>query len=170
VPEDRRGQGLVLTLPVRANISLPHLGALAAMGTVPKARERSLARRLIDRFDVRPAAVDGDIANFSGGNQQKVLIGKWLAGDPRVIILDEPSRGVDVGARETIHREIARLAAEGKAVLVISSEIDEVLGLATRAWLVDRGRLVEEIDPDQVTEAEVLAALFRHQGQGDQAA
>ncbi len=166
VPEDRRVQGLVLTLPVRANISLPHLGALASWGRLAVGGERGLAQRLIDRFDVRPARVDGDIANFSGGNQQKVLIGKWLAGDPRVVILDEPSRGVDVSARETIHREIARLAAEGKAVLVISSEIDEVLGLATRAFLVDRGRLVEAIDPDQVTEAEVLAALFRHQGQG----
>ncbi len=93
-----------------------------------------------------------------------MLIGKWLAGNPKVLILDEPSRGVDAGARETIHQEIARLAGEGVAILVISSEIDEVLGLATKVHLVDRGRLVEEIDPDAVSEAEVLAALFGHQG------
>jgi ABC-type sugar transport system ATPase subunit len=86
-----------------------------------------------------------------------------------VLILDEPSRGVDVGARETIHREIGRLASQGVAILVISSEIEEVLGLATRVFLVDRGRLVDEIDPDQVSEAEVLAALFNHQGMGDAA-
>jgi ribose transport system ATP-binding protein len=169
IPEDRRGQGLVMTLPVRANISLPHLGSLAGAGVVAVGRERALARDLIAQFDIRPAIVDGDVSNYSGGNQQKVLIGKWLAGNPRVVILDEPSRGVDVGARETIHREIARLAASGVAVLVISSEIDEVLGLATRVCLVDRGRLVEEFDPDNTTEGEVLAALFRHQGIRDTA-
>lgn len=170
VPEDRRGQGLVMSLPVRANISLPHLRGLSSAGIVAKARERVLARRLIDQLDVRPAIVDGDVSNYSGGNQQKVLIGKWLAGNPKVLILDEPSRGVDVGARETIHREIGRLAREGVAILLISSEIDEVLGLATRVFLVDRGRLVDEIDPDQVSETEVLAALFNHQGIGDNAA
>jgi len=170
VPEDRRGQGLVMTLPVRANISLPHLGWLSSRGVMRKIRERTLAKGLIEQLDVRPAIVDGDVSNYSGGNQQKVLIGKWLAGAPKVLILDEPSRGVDVGARETIHREIGRLAREGVAILVISSEIDEVLGLATRIFLVERGRLVDEIDPDTVGEAEVLAALFTHQGREDDAA
>ncbi|MBV6648811.1 MAG: sugar ABC transporter ATP-binding protein, partial [Hoeflea sp.] len=149
--------------------SLPHLPALSSGGVMAKVRERALALGLINQLDVRPAMVDGDVSNYSGGNQQKVLIGKWLAGDPRVLILDEPSRGVDVGARETIHREIGRLASQGVAILVISSEIEEVLGLATRVFLVDRGRLVDEIDPDQVSEAEVLAALFNHQGMGDAA-
>ena len=100
VPEDRRGQGLVMTLPVRANISLPHLGWLSSRGVMRKTRERALATGLIEQLDVRPAIVDGDVSNYSGGNQQKVLIGKWLAGAPKVLILDEPSRGVDVGARE----------------------------------------------------------------------
>ncbi len=170
VPEDRRGQGLVISSPVRANISLPHLGAISARGIMANARERALALGLIDQLDIRPAMVDGDVSNYSGGNQQKVLLGKWLAGNPKVLILDEPSRGVDVGARETIHREIGRLASEGVAILVISSEIDEVLGLATRVFLVDRGRLVDEIDPDEVGEAEVLAALFHHQSVGETAA
>jgi ABC-type sugar transport system ATPase subunit len=167
VPEDRRAQGLVMTLPVRANISLPHLRRLSSGGVVNIGRERGLAQRLINQFNVRPAIIDGDVSNYSGGNQQKVLISKWLAGDPKVLILDEPSRGVDVGARETIHREIARLAAEGVAILIISSEIDEVLGLATRVFLVDRGSLVDEIDPDQVAEADVLSALFHHQSTED---
>lgn len=163
VPEDRRGQGLVMTLPVRANISLPHLGKFSKGGVVSTGDERSLARKLINRFQVRPAIIDGDVSNYSGGNQQKVLIGKWVAGNPRVLILDEPSRGVDVGAREKIHEEIVNLAAEGVAVLFISSEIDEVLGMATRVFLVDRGKLVQEVDPDNVSEADVLAALFNHQ-------
>lgn len=170
VPEDRRGQGLVMTLPVRANISLPHLREFSAGGIVKRQEEKSLAKRLIERFGVRPAMVDGDVSNYSGGNQQKVLIGKWIAGNPRVLILDEPSRGVDVGARETIHQEIARMAAEGVAILVISSEIDEVLGLATRVFLVDRGQLVDEINPDDVDEAAVLAALFQHQSLEDNVA
>ncbi len=164
VPEDRRKQGLIMTLPVSANVSLPHLSKLSSYGVVARTQERSITRTLIERFSVRPAIIDGDVSNYSGGNQQKVLIGKWLAGNPRVLILDEPSRGVDVGARETIHQEISRLASEGVAIMIISSEIDEVLGLATRVFLVDRGRLVDEIDPDQVSEANVLSALFKHQG------
>lgn len=170
VPEDRRGQGLVMTLAVAANMTLPHLDMLSNAGVTKRKEERSLAKRLVDQFEVRPADVNGDVSNFSGGNQQKVLIGKWLAGNPKVVILDEPSRGVDVGARETIHHEIARLAREGVAILVISSEIDEVLGLATKVHLVDKGRLVGEVNPDQVTEADVLAALFQHQGREDPAA
>ncbi|WJY23219.1 sugar ABC transporter ATP-binding protein [Fontisubflavum oceani] len=170
VPEDRRGHGLVMTLPVRANISLPHLTHMSKAGILAETEERGLAQRLIDRFQIRPSLVDGDISNYSGGNQQKVLIGKWIAGNPKVIILDEPSRGVDVGAREAIHNEIGRLAREGAAILIISSEIDEVLGLATRVHLVDRGQLVDEIDPDVVSEADVLAALFTHQGTEDNVA
>lgn len=163
VPEDRRKQGLVMTLPVRPNMTLPHLGRFSMAGVMQRIKERRKASELIDYFRVRPANPEGDIASFSGGNQQKVLIGKWLMGDPRVIILDEPSRGVDVGARQRIHEAIAEVAARGVAVLVISSEIDEVLGLAHRVCLVDRGRIVETMVPDQTDEGAVLAALFRHQ-------
>ena len=170
VPEDRRKQGLVMTLPVRANITLPHLQRFSRSGIMVGRQERRRARDLIERFNVRPAMVDGDVSRYSGGNQQKVLLAKWLEGDPKLVILDEPSRGVDVGARETIHQAIAALAATGTGVLVISSEIEEVLGLAHRAHLVDRGRIVEEIDPDTVTEADILAALFRHQSQEGTAA
>jgi ribose transport system ATP-binding protein len=163
VPEDRRKQGLVMTLPVRANMTLPHLARFARAGIMSRAREVLKVRDLIDYFRVRPAIIEGDVASFSGGNQQKVLIGKWLIGDPKVVILDEPSRGVDVGARQRIHEAIADLAARGTAVLVISSEIEEVLGLAHRAYLVDKGRMVQEIDTAVEDEASVLAALFRHQ-------
>jgi ABC-type sugar transport system ATPase subunit len=163
VPEDRRKQGLVMTLPVRANMTLPHLRRFSLRGVMRRALESQQARDLIAYFRVRPADPEGNIAAYSGGNQQKVLIGKWLIGDPKVVILDEPSRGVDVGARQRIHEAIADLAARGVAVLVISSEIEEVLGLAHRAYLVDKGRIVEEIDPAATDEATVLAALFRHQ-------
>jgi ribose transport system ATP-binding protein len=167
VPEDRRAQGLVMTMPVRANISLPRLAAYSRAGVVGTRRERETARAFIERFGIRPAMIDGNVSHYSGGNQQKVLLAKWLDGDPKLVILDEPSRGVDVGARETIHATIADLAAAGTAILLISSEIEEVLGLAHRACIVDRGRIVQDIDPGAVGEAEVLAALFRHQSLED---
>ena len=170
VPEDRRRQGLVMTSPVRANITLPHLARFSKLGVMDFRRERQTTRAHIERFNIRPAIVDGDVSRYSGGNQQKVLLAKWLEGAPKLVVLDEPSRGVDVGARETIHGAIAELAAAGTAVLLISSEIDEVLGLAHRAYLVDRGRTVQEIDPDAVEEADVLAALFHHQSLGGDAA
>jgi ribose transport system ATP-binding protein len=163
VPEDRRKQGLVMALPVRANMTLPHLRRFSRLGLMRRGQESGKVRQWIDYFRVRPNDPEGDVAAYSGGNQQKVLIGKWLIGEPKVVILDEPSRGVDVGARQRIHEAIAELAARGVAVLVISSEIEEVLGLAHRACLVDRGRIVEQIDPAAADEAAVLASLFRHQ-------
>ncbi|MCB1517978.1 MAG: sugar ABC transporter ATP-binding protein [Hyphomicrobiaceae bacterium] len=166
VPEDRRGLGLVMTLPVRPNITLPHLRRFSTSGVLRTGEEKNEVARLIDYFQVRPNAIDGDISRYSGGNQQKVLLGKWLVSNPRVIILDEPSRGVDVGAREKIHQAIVEIAAQGTAIVLISSEIDEVLGLAHRAYLVDRGRTMEEIVPDNLTEKNVLAQLFALQNAG----
>ena len=116
VPEDRRKQGLVMTLPVRANMTLPHLSHFTVGGGVIRtALEKTRVQSLIDYFRVTPAALDGEIPYYSGGNQQKVLLGKWLMRDPRIVILDEPSRGVDVGARQRIHEAIADLAAKGTA-------------------------------------------------------
>jgi ribose transport system ATP-binding protein len=166
IPEDRRKQGLVLTMPVRPNMTLPHLARYAWAGIMRPDAERRRVRNLIELFSIRPTAVDGKLEHYSGGNQQKVLIGKWLMEGPVVVILDEPSRGVDVGAREKIHQAIAELAAGGAGVLLISSEIDEVLGLAHRAYLVDGGRVFEEIDPNVTDEATALSALFRRQAAG----
>ena len=166
-PEDRRKQGLVMTLPVRANLTLPHLAAFAGFGgTIRTLRERRSSRRAIDHYAVRPANTEGDILNYSGGNQQKVLLAKWLLRDPDVVILDEPSRGVDVGARRRIHEAVAEIAERGAAVLLISSEIEEVLGLAHRAYLISGGRIHDEIDPAGMSEGEVLRALFRLQENG----
>jgi ribose transport system ATP-binding protein len=163
VPEDRRKQGLVMALPVSSNVTLPHLRRYARTGVISTMQESHATAGHIEKFSVRPASINGDISRYSGGNQQKILLAKWLEGDPQVVILDEPTRGVDVGARETIHAAIAELAANGTAVLLISSEIDEVLGLAHRAHLVDGGQIMQEIDPNTVVESEVLAALFQHQ-------
>ena len=161
VPEDRRKQGLVMTLPVRANMTLPHLRHYTMAGGILRAAlERTRVKSLIDYFRIVPDRIDGDVTHYSGGNQQKVLLGKWLLRDPGVVILDEPSRGVDVGARQRIHEAIADLAAKGAGVLLISSEIEEVLGLAHRAYLVHEGGLVGEVDPDNATTQDVLWTLF----------
>ena len=162
-PEDRRRQGLVLTMRTASNMTLPHLGRFARAGVMRRGSERSRAMRLIEHFRVRPPDPNGDVSTFSGGNQQKILIGKWLMENPDIVILDEPSRGVDVGARERIHFAIAELAAAGTGVLLISSEIEEVLGLAHRAYLADGGRIVEEVVPEESSEADLLVLLFQHQ-------
>jgi len=124
-------------------------------------------RRLIGHFGIHPAQVDGDISTYSGGNQQKALIGKWILNDPDVVILDEPTRGVDLGARRRIHDAVTELARAGKAVLVISSDIDEVLGLSHRAYLVRRGRIAGEVRPDQTDKDRVLRRLFQTEDTSD---
>ncbi|MCY4195848.1 MAG: sugar ABC transporter ATP-binding protein [Rhodobacteraceae bacterium] len=163
VPEDRRKQGLVMTMPARANLTLPHLRRFSQRGILSSRRERTQAEETIKTFQVRPASVDGDISRYSGGNQQKILIGKWLVDGPKAVIFDEPSRGVDVGARQLIHEAIAELAARGVGVLLISSEIEEVLGVAHRACLVDRGRIKQQVMTAEVTPADVLQQLFKFQ-------
>jgi ribose transport system ATP-binding protein len=160
IPEDRRKQGLVLTQVVRPNVSLPHLAAINCFGVVAESAERRRVRGLIDHFGVTPAAVDGRVALYSGGNQQKVLLSKWMFGTPRVVLLDEPSRGVDIGARRRIHDFVVELAAGGAAVLLVSSEIEEVIGLSHRAYLMSRGRIVGEVEAQAATVEDVLFRLF----------
>ncbi|MDE0306377.1 MAG: sugar ABC transporter ATP-binding protein [Albidovulum sp.] len=164
VPEDRRKQGLIMTLAVRSNMTLPHLSSFATpFGRILAATEKSRSREAIEHFQVKPPDVDGDILNYSGGNQQKVLLAKWLMRDPEIVFLDEPSRGVDVGARQRIHEAIAELAGRGTAVLLVSSELEEVLGLSHRAYLVANGKVFDELVPEGKTEGEVLRALFQLQ-------
>jgi ribose transport system ATP-binding protein len=160
VPEDRRRQGLVLTQPVRQNMALPHLERGSRLGVVAERFERRRARELIAHFEIRPDSVDGAVVDYSGGNQQKVLLSKWMFVEPRVIILDEPSRGVDIGARRRIHDFIVEAAAGGAGVLLISSELEEVMGLSHRCYLMKEGRIVGEIEPQATTVADVLFRLF----------
>ncbi|BCH27523.1 sugar ABC transporter ATP-binding protein [Mesorhizobium sp. L-8-3] len=161
VPEDRRKQGLVLTQTVRPNMTLPHLSAFSLAGFLRLGAEGDAVRRLVEHLGVSPRHVDGDVVNYSGGNQQKVLLGKWIMRDPKIVILDEPSRGVDLGARRRIHEFVSELAGRGVGVLLISSEMEEVLGLAHRAYLVRRGRIVREVVPGEVGEDELLWTLFQ---------
>jgi ribose transport system ATP-binding protein len=164
VPEDRRKQGLILTQPVRPNMALPHLSLGSRFGILDEARERLRTKELIDHFEIRPNAIDGAVVNYSGGNQQKVLLSKWVFNSPRVIILDEPSRGVDIGARRRIHDFIVEAAASGSAIILISSELEEVMALSHRCYLMNEGSIVGEVDPRTTTVAEVLFRLFNISG------
>jgi ribose transport system ATP-binding protein len=161
IPEDRRKQGLVLTQVVRPNVTLPHLGAVSRFGILADAVERDRTKRLIDHLGVTPSAVDGHVALYSGGNQQKVLLAKWMFGNPRIVLLDEPSRGVDIGARRRIHDFVVELAENGAAVLLVSSEIEEVIGLSHRAYLMAAGRIVGEVDARTTSVEDVLYRLFQ---------
>lgn len=160
VPEDRRKQGLVLSQRVRPNMSLPHLGLVSRLGVVGQAGERRRTAQYVDHFEIHPQAIDGDVAFYSGGNQQKVLLSKWMYGSPKFIMLDEPSRGVDIGARRRIHDFIIEAAAGGAGVLLISSELEEVLAMSHRGYLMSQGKVLGEIDPKSVGVADVLFRLF----------
>jgi rhamnose transport system ATP-binding protein len=145
VPEDRHQQGLVLPFPIRANETLPILGRLAnRLGLVDRVKENAIAQRFTGQMRVVATGVEQLTNTLSGGNQQKVLIGKWLIPAPRVLILDQPTRGVDVGAKAEIHRIISNLAAQGLAVILISDDAQEVIGMADRILVFRGGRIVAE--------------------------
>ncbi len=155
VPEDRKRQGLVLSLPSGANVTLPFLRTLARFGWIRSDDERSLIQRYFERLRVRAPDQTFPTAGLSGGNQQKLVLAKWLAAGGRILILDEPTRGVDVGAKAEIHALIDTLACEGFAVLLISSELPEVINLSTRVLVLREGRIVAEVSRAEATE-EVL--------------
>ena len=158
LPEDRRGHGLVLTQSARANFALPNLDRFRRLGgLVDRRRERRAFNRWRKQLDIRLARSGQRVATQSGGNQQKVVIAKWLERGARVVLCDEPTRGIDVGARYEIYEWIRRMASEGKAVLLISSELEEVLGMSDRVLVMHEGRIRGEItEPASVDPATVL--------------
>jgi rhamnose transport system ATP-binding protein len=159
VPEDRGKQGAVKGLPIFQNITLPSLGRMNTSGFLNMAREFKLARDYTQRLDLRAASLDQDVGLLSGGNQQKVVIAKWLATKPRVIILDEPTKGIDIGSKAAVHEFMAELAAEGLAVIMVSSEIPEILGMSDRVIVMREGRIAAELTgPDMTPERLVRAA------------
>jgi ABC-type sugar transport system ATPase subunit len=165
LPESRKEQGLVMIRSVRENVTLTTLGDFSTAGVVSRRRERTRTRALARDLSIRTPSVDAPVVTLSGGNQQKVLFAKWLVRTPRVLIADEPTRGVDVGAKRQIHELILALAAQGMAVLLISSELEEVLGLAHRVLVMRRGRLVAEYGEDATID-QVMAAAFATEGGG----
>lgn len=166
VPEDRGKQGAVLGLPIFQNVTLPSLSQTSRHGFLKLANEFTLAREYTERLELRAASLDQDVGNLSGGNQQKVVIAKWLATKPRVIILDEPTKGIDIGSKAAVHAFMAELAAEGLAVIMVSSEIPEILGMSDRVIVMREGLIAAELSRDELSPQ----VLVRHAaGIGSQA-
>ncbi len=159
VPEDRGRQGAITAMPIFQNVTLPSLAQTSNRGFVRMAEEFALARKYTERLDLRAASLDQNVGNLSGGNQQKVVIAKWLATKPKVIILDEPTKGIDVGSKAAVHEFMAELAAEGLSVIMVSSEIPEILGMSDRVIVMRDGLIAARFDGAGLTpEALVRAA------------
>lgn len=151
VPEDRGKQGAVIGLPIFQNVTLPSLSQTSRAGFLRLSEEFALAREYTERLDLRAASLDQDVGNLSGGNQQKVVIAKWLATKPKVIILDEPTKGIDIGSKAAVHAFMAELAAQGLAVIMVSSEIPEVMGMSDRVIVMREGLIAAELEGEELT-------------------
>jgi len=156
-PEDRKSQALLLMRSVKDNISLAVPDLISRFDFVDPGAERRIAAEFADRLRIRTPSLEAAVSNLSGGNQQKVVLARWLARHPKVLILDEPTKGIDVGAKAEIYRLIAELAGEGIALLVISSEMPELLGMADRILVMAGGRLVAELDHEAANEERILS-------------
>lgn len=159
-PEDRKRQGAILPMSIAENTSLASLGMVSRGGLVSGASEAELARELNERLDTKAPSVYTTTGDLSGGNQQKVVLARWLATKPSLILLDEPTQGVDVGAKAEIHRLIAKLARDGAAVILISSELPEVLGLAHRVAVMRNGRIAGVLSREEAKPEAVLGLAF----------
>jgi ribose transport system ATP-binding protein len=154
-PEDRKRHGLVLPMTIAQNVSLPALAPRPRLSLLDRAAERRTADAEVARFRVKTPSIHRPVVNLSGGNQQKVVLGKWLALQPRVLIVDEPTRGIDVGAKAEIYRHLAGLAAAGLAILMVSSEMEEVLGLSDRVVVMRERRIAGVLERGALTAARV---------------
>ncbi len=159
VPEDRKRHGLVLSLNSRENVALPSLSQLSRLGWVRSGPERRMVKEYFDRMRVRAPHLDAPTLGLSGGNQQKLVLAKWLATKSRILIVDEPTRGVDVGAKAEIHQLLQELARAGHGILAISSDLPELLGLATRTLVFRQGRLVGEVAQADATEESLMRLM-----------
>jgi len=164
VPEDRRRHGVLADMSVAANTSLASLTKLARHGLIDRGAEAALAGRFVERFSIKTSSLAAPVGTLSGGNQQKVALARWLATDPSLIILDEPTQGVDVGAKADIHALVRELARDGLAVLLISSELPEVMALSTRIVVMKRGRVTGVLDRAKATEEAVADLAITHTG------
>jgi rhamnose transport system ATP-binding protein len=158
LPEDRHQEGLVLDFTIAQNVTLPILPRLFPRLLISASTERRVAREHTEQFNVRMTGVDQEVGALSGGNQQKVVLAKWLASGPRVLILDEPTRGIDIGAKVEVHRLISELAASGLAIILISSDLPEVLAMSDRIVVLHEGRVTAEISRGEASQERVMFA------------
>ena len=166
VPEDRRQHGVVLEMPIAANVSLANLPAVSRRGLIVNARERELARSYVGQLRIKTPSLYAEAGSLSGGNQQKVALARWLAIRPAVMILDEPTQGVDVGSKAEIHRLIVDLAEQGMAILMISSELPEILGMSDRIAVMHDGSITGILTREEATQQKILSLALGHAPSG----
>ena len=161
VTEDRKGSGLILSNPIRVNTTLANLPAVSHRGIIDQDQEYAAAVAYKDKLATKCPTVEQNVGNLSGGNQQKVLLAKWMFTEPDILILDEPTRGIDVGAKYEIYCIINQLAAEGKSVIIISSELPEILGMSDRIYVLNEGRIVGEFPGEDATQEKIMGAILK---------
>ena len=162
LPEDRKQHGVVPEMPVDANMSLANLRSVARAGLIDRDRERSQAQRYVEQLRIKVPSVTSDVESLSGGNQQKVALARWLATSPKILILDEPTQGVDVGSKSEIHALMQELTEQGLAVLMISSELPEILGMSDRIAVMRGGTIAGVLTREEATQERVLAMALGH--------
>ena len=158
VTEDRKEKGLVLPMTVRENFTLTHLKFVSNYSLISKQQELEFVNEMIDRFNVRTSGTEQEVKSLSGGNQQKIVIGKWLGIQPKILILDEPTRGVDIGAKKEIYRIMNELTEQGVSIIMISSELPEILGMSDRILVIHEGELSAELDRSEANQENIMYA------------
>lgn len=161
VTEDRKGNGLILSNPIRINTTLANLGAVSSHTILDREKEHQAAVEYKEKLRIKCPGVEQEVGNLSGGNQQKVLLARWMFAEPEVLLLDEPTRGIDVGAKYEIYCIINQLAEEGKSVILISSELPEVLGMCDRIYIMNEGKLVGELSREEATQELIMARILK---------
>lgn len=161
VTEDRKGDGLILSNPIFVNNSLAKMDKVSSRKIIDKDKEILAAKEYVEKLNTKTPTVMQNVENLSGGNQQKVLLGKWMFADPEILILDEPTRGIDVGAKYEIYLIINRLVAEGKSVVLISSELTEILGMSDRIYVMHEGRIIAEFDREEASQEVIMSCIMR---------
>lgn len=167
VTEDRKGNGLILSNPIKINTTLANLDAISTHSIIDKDKEYAVAVEYKEKLKTKCPSVEQNVGNLSGGNQQKVLLAKWMFTDPDVLILDEPTRGIDVGAKYEIYCIINQLVAEGKSVVMISSEMPEILGMCDRIYVMNEGRIVGELEGKEVTQELIMSHILKASSKGE---
>jgi ribose transport system ATP-binding protein len=165
LPEDRKSAGLFLEMSVKLNVEATVIDEVSSGGVVIAAKERSLAEQYVEELNISTSSIEQEIRRLSGGNQQKALVAKWLAINPKILIVDEPTRGIDVGAKKEIHYLLRTLADNGVGVIMISSELPEVLGMSDRILVMHEGAIVAEFSAAEATEESIIRAASNHQGE-----
>lgn len=167
VTEDRKGNGLITSDSIKHNITLARPAFISTRGVLDKDLETHKAKEIREKLNIKTPSVEQDVGNLSGGNQQKVLVGKWIFAEPDILLLDEPTRGIDVGAKYEIYQIINHLVGQGKAVLMISSELPELLGMCDRIYVMNESHLIAEVDGKDATQESIMAYIMQDSNKGE---